>query len=96
MGDRRGVGVNAELVTDSLFALLISGGLLATFSTLVSMRSGRQRSFDSRLDKELERLRARNDELEAENDQLQARATRYRRLIINRLGEDPDDEAATR
>lgn len=68
---------NAIIVGDDtspggLIGLLIGGAFLSFIGALLSARSGRQRSFDRRLDLELKRLRDRNDELEDENDKLRA------------------------
>jgi ABC-type phosphate transport system auxiliary subunit len=57
-------------LSNPLFGLFGAGGTLALLGTLLTNRSGRQREFDSRVDKALERSEADNLRLEKERDDL--------------------------
>jgi hypothetical protein len=57
-------------LSSSLYGLFAGGGALALLGTLLTNRSGRQREFDSRIDKALERAEADNLRLERERDEL--------------------------
>jgi hypothetical protein len=57
-------------LSNSLYGLFAGGGVLALLGTLLTNRSGRQREFDSRVDKALERAEADNVRLEGERDLL--------------------------
>ncbi len=69
--------------------MLGSGAGLAVIGTLLTTRTGRQRDFDSRLDKELKYLREREIELEAEVDRLRTEVERLR-LVLVREGIEPE------
>jgi hypothetical protein len=51
-------------LSNSLYGLFAGGGALALLGTLLTNRSGRQREFDNRVDKALERAEADNLRLE--------------------------------
>lgn len=79
-----------------LYAVLGGGGGLALIGTILGSRSGRQRDFDARQDRELEQIRDERDDergrrvaAEGEALQLQLETVRLRRLLIER-GIDPD------
>lgn len=79
-----------------LVQILLAGGLLALIGTLLSLRTGRQKSYDDRVDKELERLRQENHGLELDNDlksiklaDAQEELTRLR-VLLRSHGIDPE------
>lgn len=75
--------VGDDTTPGGLIGLLVGGSFLAFLGALLSARSGRQRHFDQRMDKELTRLRGRNDELEDENDRFRA--------YLAKQGIDPEE-----
>lgn len=60
-------------LSNSLYGLFAGGGALALLGTLLTNRSGRQREFDNRVDKALERAEADNLRLEKEVEDLRER-----------------------
>ena len=79
-----------DLTTGAL--LLGSGGFLALFGTLLTMRSGRQRDYDQRFDARATALETRNQELESTNDRLMEEQARLR-FLLRSHGINPDDPA---
>lgn len=75
--------VGDDTTPGGLIGLLVGGSFLAFLGALLSARSGRQRHFDERVDRELKRLRDENDRLEDENDKL--------RTYLVRQGVDPEE-----
>lgn len=72
--------------------ILGAGTAAAVFGAIVTMREGRQKRYDERVDGENARLRTRNDDLEVENDRLAEDVSRLRRLCYDH-GIDPDKAA---
>jgi hypothetical protein len=66
-------------LSNSLYGLFAGGGALALLGTLLTNRSGRQREFDNRVDKALERAEADNLRLEKERDEVQEKLRRSER-----------------
>lgn len=77
------IDVGDDTTPGGLIGLLVGGSFLAFLGALLSARTGRQRKYDERIDKENERLRKRTDALEDEIDKYRA--------WITRQGTDPEE-----
>lgn len=74
---------------NGLIVAVVGGGLMTGLAALLTVRSGRERTFSERVDARLADLEQKKDELERANRVSEERILRLR-LALRQAGVDPD------